>query len=337
MKYQLTINSRVALVPFSKWLWLGVANLVQRYPELGVTAALLVFAAVFALFAPGFATLESFTAILTVAAELGIVAVGVSFLMISGEFDISVGSVLLLSTYIFSSMVNAGLSPPLAFFAALIACTLVGILNGFITLKLQIPSFITTLGSMMFWRGIVIFLTGGFSVTYQGEQSFLQLLGGNTFSMFRNTVIWFVLLTLLLQFVLTRTRFGNWAYATGGNVEAARNIGVPIIRVRMICFAICSLLAGLAGISNLARFMIVQGQLGTLKELEAIAAAVIGGNLLAGGRGSIVGTFVGAVFISMLRTGLIMMGLSSYLYMPMTGVMIVIAVVLNRSIMNIKA
>jgi simple sugar transport system permease protein len=248
-----------------------------------------------------------------------------------------VGSILLLSTYIFSSLANRGLAPPLAFLLTLLACTLTGVLNGLITLKLQIPSFITTLGAMMFWRGLVIYLTGGFSLAYKGDVSFLQILGGNPFSMFRNSIIWFLLLTLVLHVVLNRTRYGNWVYATGGNMDAARNVGVPVMRVKMMNFALCSLLAGVAGITNLARFMIVQGQLGTLKELEAIAAAVIGGNLLNGGRGSILGTFVGAVFISMLRTGLIMMGFSSYLYMPLTGVMIVVAVILNRSITEMKA
>src|SRR4029077_1227495 len=127
-------------------------------------------------------------------------------------FDISVGSILLLSTYIFTSIANRGLAPQLAFLITLITCTMVGVLNGLITLKLRIPSFITTLGSMMFWRGLVIFLTGGFSLTYQGPQSLLQFLGGNPFSMFRNTVVWFVLLTLVLHIVLTRTRYGNWVY-----------------------------------------------------------------------------------------------------------------------------
>ncbi|MFN8007218.1 MAG: ABC transporter permease [Terriglobia bacterium] len=311
--------------------------LVRKYPELGVTTALCLFAIFFAISAPGFATLESLTAILTVAAELGMVAVGVSFLMVSGEFDISVGSILLLSTFIFCSLANRGLLPPLAFIITSVACVLTGIINAFITIRLQIPSFITTLGSMMFWRGIVIFLTGGFSVTYQADASFLQILGGNPFSMFRNSVIWFVILTGLLHLTLNRTRYGNWVYATGGNSEAARNVGVPINRVKVVNFGLCSLLAGIAGMTNLARFMVVQGQLGTLKELESIAAAVIGGNLLSGGRGSILGTFVGAVFISMLRTGLIMMGFSSYLYMPLTGVMIVLAVILNRRITNLRS
>ena len=331
------MNPQITSLSYKKKFCLVLANWVQRYPELGVSAALLFFAVIFASFTPGFASLESITAILTVAAELGIIAVGVTFLMISGEFDISVGSVLLLSTYVFTTIANRGVATQLAFLVTMLVCTMVGALNGLITLKLQIPSFITTLGSMMFWRGLVIFLTGGFSLTYQGSLSFIQFLGGNPFSMFRNSVIWFVLLTIVFHFVLTRTRYGNWVYATGGNAEAARNVGVPVIRVKMINFALCSLLAGIAGITNLARFMVVQGQLGTLKELEAIAAAVIGGNLLTGGKGSILGTFVGAVFISMLRTGLIMMGYSSYLYMPVTGIIIVIAVILNRWITNIQA
>ena len=333
---------------------MNLQRFARRHPEIGVLSALCVFAVFFSIVGTdvgrngsliGFATVGSITGMLTVAAEVGIIAVGVSFLMISGEFDISVGSVLLFAAYIFILLANAAVPPVVACGIALLACSGIGLLNAFVTLKLGIPSFITTLGAMMFWRGIVVFSTGGDKLTYdppEGSEWLSNLLCGRLFSSFFTTIIWFVLLTVIFQIVLRWTRYGNWVYATGGNAEAARNVGVPVFKVKTINFVLCATLAGFCGIANVARFVTVEGQLGLLKELEAIASAVIGGNLLTGGRGSILGTFIGAAFMSMLQTGLItmsgFMGIQgfSYLHLPLTGVIIVLAVIINRKIVGLS-
>lgn len=332
----------------------NLQRFARSHPEIGVLSAFCVFAVFFSIVGTdvgrdgsltGFATVGSITGMLTTAAEVGIIAVGVSFLMISGEFDISVGSVLLFAAYIFILLANAAVPPVVAFGIALIACGGIGLLNAFVTLKLGIPSFITTLGALMFWRGIVVFSTGGNSITYyppEGSEWFSNLLCGRLFdSSFFTTIIWFVLLAVIFQIVLRRTRYGNWVYATGGNAEAARNVGVPVFKVKTINFVLCATLAGFCGIANVGRYGTVEGQLGMLKELDAIASAVIGGNLLTGGRGSILGTFIGAVFMSMLHNGLNtmsgFMGMRdfSYLHMPLTGVIIVLAVIINRKIVGL--
>jgi len=308
---------------------MNVSTFIEKHPELGVVIALAGFIFVFSMGSTKFLTIDSVTSIFTLAAELGIIAVGVSMLMVSGEFDLSVGSVFLMSTLIFSTLANTGVSPPIAFLLTLGACALMGFLNGLITLKLGIPSFITTLGTMMFWRGISIYATGGYTVIWKAETDFLQILGGRLFSMFRMTGIWFIGLTVLFFLILHKTRYGNWVFATGGNLEAARNIGVNTNKVKLINFTVCGLLAGLSGATNVARYLTVVAQLGMGKELEAIAACVIGGNLLMGGRGTILGTFIGVYLLSMIRTGLVMLGISSYLYLPITGIIIVVAVVIN--------
>lgn len=313
-----------------------VNRLVRRHPEVGVAVALLILIGYFAASSPNFATLDSATGILTVAANSGLVALGVCLLMISGEFDISVGSVYLIATLIFIKSANSGVAPPLAFLLTLVACGLIGALNGIIVVKGGISSFIVTLAAMMFYRGLHIIWTGGFSVTYLADKSFLVLVAGNPFSMFRNTIAWWLLVGLILHVVLTRTRYGNWIFATGGNKEAARNVGVPVQRVKIINFALCSLLAGMSGALNIARFMTSQSQLGMGLEFEAITAAVIGGCVLAGGAGSIVGTIMGAVFMSVIRSGLIMLGYSSYIYMPITGIVLLLAVIINRAVSGFK-
>lgn len=305
-------------------------RMVRRVPEVGIFSTLALLVAVFSIGSENFRTVESYTSILTVAANVGIVALGAGFLMIAGEFDISVGSVYLIATLFFAQMANAGVIPWLAFVVTLVLCAGIGTINGLITVNLRIPSFIVTLAAMMFYRGMHIILTRGFSVSYKADKEFLDVIAGLTFSLMRNTVIWWILLAVVLQIVLTKTRYGNWVLATGGDANAARNSGVPVSRVKVANFALCSLLAGFAGATNMARFLTSQSQLGMGMEFEAITAAVIGGTLLMGGKGSMAGAVMGAIFVSVIRSGLIFFGYSSYIYMPVTGIILMLAVIINR-------
>lgn len=305
-------------------------RMVRRVPEVGIFSTLALLVAVFSIGSENFRTVESYTSILTVAANVGLVALGAGFLMIAGEFDISVGSVYLIATLFFAQMANAGVIPWLAFVITLVLCAGIGTINGLITVNLRIPSFIVTLAAMMFYRGMHIILTRGFSVSYKADKEFLDVIAGLTFSLMRNTVIWWLLLAVVLQIVLTKTRYGNWVLATGGDANAARNSGVPVSRVKVANFALCSLLAGFAGATNMARFLTSQSQLGMGMEFEAITAAVIGGTLLMGGKGSMAGAVMGAIFVSVIRSGLIFFGYSSYIYMPVTGIILMLAVIINR-------
>lgn len=313
-----------------------INRMVRRIPELGIFSTLVLLVAVFSIGAAHFRTVDSYTSILTVAANVGVVALGCGFLMISGEFDISVGSVYLIATLFFAQLANAGLIPWLSFVVTLILCAGIGLINGLITVNLRIPSFIVTLAAMMFYRGLHIILTRGFSVSYKADKAFLDFIAGITFSLMRNTVIWWILLAIVLQVILVKTRYGNWVLATGGDAQAARNSGVPVSRVKVINFALCSLLAGLAGAANMARFLTSQSQLGMGMEFEAITAAVIGGTLLMGGKGSMVGAVLGAIFVSVIRSGLIFFGYSSYIYMPVTGIILMLAVIINRGFSNFR-
>ncbi len=313
----------------------------KQSKELAALIVLTVFVLVFSLASDRFATLNTATSILTVAAEVGIVAIGVSMLMISGEFDISVGSVMAMTTLVFCWLANWGLPGPLAFIASLMLCAAIGTVNGLLTLKLRIPSFIVTLGAMMFWRGLHSYLTDGFPVMYEADAyerdaQFLGLLGGNPFAMFHMTIVWFLLLGILFQFLLTSSVYGNHLQAVGGDCEAARNAGVKVNRIKLTSFVLCSSMAGLAGLLNLARFRASQGLLGMGMELESIAASVIGGNELSGGTGTIFGTVLGAILTSVIKTGLIDQGVSPYLYLPLNGVIIILAVVLNQMLVRYR-
>ncbi|MEM2890650.1 MAG: ABC transporter permease [Candidatus Hadarchaeum sp.] len=319
---------RVLSSPRSLFFWL------RYHPEFGAIVGTVVVFIGFSLTATRFLTADSLASILTVVAELGIVSAGITFLMICGEFDLSVGSVLGTSAMIFALTSKAGWPPFVGFLVALVASAFIGLLNGVVTVKAGIPSFITTLGTMMFWRGILLAVTGGFPVTYfpKGLPFLFFVLNGCIAGQFRVSALWFLGLAGLLNIVLTKTRYGNAVYATGGNREAARALGVATNKVKIINFVISAMLAGLAGCIQFARFFSVDPMRGFGLELEAIAAAVIGGTHLSGGAGNLVGTIFGVFLVGMVRSGLVQAGAPAYWYQAFVGLIVVIAVILNTSL-----
>lgn len=306
----------------------------RQHPEFGAIAGTIVVFIGFSFTATRFLSLDSIASILTVAAELGIVSAGVTFLMISGEFDLSVGSVLGVSAMVFALAAKAGWPLFAGWGLALLTSAIIGLLNGFITIKAGIPSFITTLGSTMFWRGILLAVTGGFPVTYfpVGMPAMFFVLNGRFIGQFRTSAVWFLGLAIILNIVLTKTRYGNAVYATGGNREAARVLGVATNKVKCINFVISAVLAGLAGCIQFARFFSVDPMRGFGLELEAIAAAVIGGTLLTGGAGNLVGTIFGVLLAGMVRSGLVQAGAPAYWYQAFVGLIVVVAVILNTKL-----
>jgi simple sugar transport system permease protein len=321
------------------------SRIVSRFPEVGVFLVLLGFIALFATVGDGFLSTGTLITVLVAAAEIGTIALGVSILMIAGEFDISVGSVYCFSTLVYCTVANQGIPGPLCFLITLAACAAIGCCNGLVTVFLGIPSFITTLGAMLFWRGLHGVLTEGQDVrlteeVLERDGGFLDIVGGNPFAeslgnspllSLKMTAIWFPILVVVFHIVLTKTRFGNHVFATGGNKEAARNAGVKVKKTKILSFTILGALVGFTGATNIAQYRASTGMLGEYLELEAIAACVVGGNLLMGGRGTILGTVFGVLLLSVIRTGLVTIG-DAYWYRPLTGIIIVIAVVLNTFI-----
>jgi len=310
----------------------SIALLLRIHPEFGALLALVLVFIVFCFTATRFLSLESLAGIVTVASELGIVAAGITFLMITGEFDLSVGSTFGFSAMILALTANAGIPLWIGFLLALAAAFFIGLINGIITVKYKIPSFITTLGTLMFWRGILLAVTGGFAVRYWGTSSFLNGLNGHFLGEFRISSIWFFIVIFLLNIILTKTPYGNSTYATGGNKEAARVLGISVDKVKIINFVICAVLAGLAGCIQFARFNSVDPLRGTGMELEAIAAVVVGGTLMSGGYGNLIGTLFGVLLMGMVRSGLIMSGAPAYWYQAFIGIILILAVITNTKL-----
>lgn len=301
---------------------------IRRWPEFGVILAFSTIFVVFSLLAPKFVTLRNLTGVFTIVSELGIITIGVAFLMIAGEFDLSVGSVYALSGFLFVTLANS-FNSVLALIITLVVAACIGFLNGTITLRAGIPSFITTLGTMMFLRGLMLAVTGGRSVVYNGDLIVPTMLTRFIGRGFRPSHIWFLALALFFSLILTRTRYGNWVFATGGKKEVARAMGINVNRVKVINFMISSVLAGLAGIIVINRFGVANASFGMGMELEAIASAVIGGTFLMGGYGTIIGAFFGAFLVGMMRTGLLMVGAPAYWYQAFVGAILVIAATIN--------
>lgn len=263
---------------------------------------------------------------------MGIMVVGVTLLMISGEFDLSVGSTYGITgvTLVFLRLMQINIL--MAILLALGIACFIGFCNGIITLKTGIPSFITTLGMLMVVRGLIYFITQGYIYRLDAPPLFYGLLTGYLVGNFRASVIWFIIITLIFAVILSSTKYGNWLMAVGGNKEVARMLGVDVFKVKLMTFILTSFMAGLSGIIATSRFGMVMGSMGEGMELEAITAAVMGGTLLSGGYGTLIGSFMGAIFISSVRSGLILIGAPAFWYQTFVGISLIIAVVFNSSL-----
>lgn len=303
---------------------------------------LLLVVALFGLLAPNFFTPLALSNILTFASMAGLVVVGVALLMIAGEFDLSVGSTLAVGGFAFAVLLNAGVPALPAFLLALLLCALLGLINGAIVVFSGIPSFIATLGTMLAYRGIARVLGGGDFAKYTGPKPLLfDVLNGplaafnSLFSPpanFRTVIFWFLALAVVAAVVLHRTRFGNWIYATGGHVEAARAQGVPVRTVKLVTFTLTGLLAGLAGVVQFAAGASIDPLRGEGLELIAVVSCVIGGVLLTGGAGSVIGAVIGILLLQTLEQGLILMGISVQVFRAIVGFILVASVILSTAV-----
>ena len=270
--------------------------------------------------------------LLALGSEFSIVALGVGMLMICGEFDLSIGSILVFCSFIFIRLFEMGVNLFLAGFIILIVGALLGILNGIITVKGLIPSFITTLGMMMFWRGLTLLLSRGYTRPFNPEVSpfFCHILTGEIGGIIPVQVIWFVVFGVILGMLLHFHKFGNWVYATGDNKLAARAMGINTDRVKIICFMIVGILCAFVAMMQIIRVSTFSSRSGDGWELKAIAASVVGGTALMGGRGSMAGIFLGVLIISVIENGLVVLRIPYFWTYVVFGLVIIFSVLSSR-------
>jgi simple sugar transport system permease protein len=303
------------------------------------------------------------------------VTIAVAFLMISGEFDLSVGAVYAMSGMLLAYLLNQGVNGVFSMLITLVFAFIIGTVNGLITTKVKIPSFIATLGMMMSLRGFLLIASGGFPIGYKGDSILPNILNGKCIGDLRISTIWLLLFlilftivldktkygnwvyasggnpkiaktmgvevekVILFTIVLDKTKYGNWVYASGGNPKIAKTMGVEVEKVKRINFILVAVFAAIAGSFSFGRFGMSYPTLGEGLELEAIASTVIGGCYMAGGYGSVLGAFFGALTIASLRVGLVLAGLvlagaPAYWYKAFIGIILIIGMIVNKRVMK---
>ena len=301
--------------------------------EVGIGLALLLMIAVFSAMAPHFASVANFTNILTQISINTVIAVGMTFVILLGGIDLSVGSVLALATIAGGMVITReDLSPGVAIFLSVMASTLVGCLcgafNGIVSERWKIHSFIVTLGMLNIARGAALQISGSRTI-FEFPDAFNEV---GSAAVVGVPVIFLIALALVLagRFVLARTIFGRMIYAIGNNEEAVRLSGHNPSVYKAAAFIVCGGMVGLAAIMYMMRLNIASPILGVGFELNAIAAVVIGGTSMAGGKGSMVGTFLGASIMGVLNNGLLLLGMGDFARQIVTGLIIVVAVIIDK-------
>lgn len=313
-----------------------IAGVFSTFPSLGVLIVLVVLLVLVAAISPGhnFIRRENIEILLSYGPEFTIIVLGVGLLMICGEFDLSVGSILVVGSFVFVRLFESGINPFIAALVALAGGAIAGLLNGLITVKGRIPSFVTTLGTMMFWRGLTLMVSGGFTrpADTTGFPVFTILLTGELGNLFPVQAAWFVLFAVLLGLLLHLHKFGNWIYSTGDNKEAARAMGINTDMVKTLCFIIVGLLCAFVGVMQTVRVGTFSSRAGEGWELRAIAAAVVGRTSLRGGVGSMTGIFLGALIITVIENALALLRLPYEWTYAVFGLVIVLSVLLDMLI-----
>ena len=320
----------------------GVVGRFVRRPELGPIIGALVVWVFFAITAgdSGFLTKAGTINYLVVSAQLGILAVVVALLMIGGEFDLSVGSMIGASGMIMAlGLVEYDLPFPLVLILTFGFALAVGAINGYVVVRTKLPSFIVTLASLFILRGATLGFTrlltgrtqiGGVLTEVEGDP--LAEVFVARISDFPASIIWWVLVTAVAYWILRRASFGNWIFGTGGDENAARNSGVPTARVKIMLFMATAAAAALVGVIQTLSAGSADTLRGELKEFEAIIAAVIGGTLLTGGYGSAVGPFFGALTFGIVQQGIFFTGVNTDWFRVFLGTMLLAAVLANNFI-----
>jgi len=311
---------------------LSVLKPILAIREVRVLLTLLLIVVFFAFFTGGkYLSVINLVSVLNGVYAFGIVAGAMTLLLISGEIDLSVGSVYALSPVIAAILVKRvpGFTIWSAVPLAIGIAAFCGFTNGIITTKGRIPSFITTLGMMMILRGVAFVLSKGQIFGFLPPSVLYTIFGGTVFKWIPVGVIWFPAIIVCLWILLEKTAFGNRTFATGNNKEAARMAGINTDRVKIINFTITGALAGFAGITVLSYLGQAAPQQGIELAFDAIAAAVVGGTSLFGGAGGVIGTLVGVFIVGGVKNGIIIRGAPIFWPEAFVGVIIVLAVIFN--------
>jgi simple sugar transport system permease protein len=320
-----------AATPATARLRDGIRNLMGQ-PEAGPFALLVGALITFTLLNATFISTLNIGNLLAFTPELGMIALAMTLLMTSGEFDLSVGSVFGFAPVLMWFFFNEGIfSLEVAFLITIGVAVLIGLTSGLFVTKLGIPSFLVTLGMLLVVRGAALWLTQGFPQrTWAAEGSILadilvrDFFVPTPFGELRlyMSLFWFALLTVVLAYVLMSSKYGNWIQAAGGNPLAATARGVRVARTKIALFILTAVVAAYSGVTSSVRVSAANPNSGDGYELEVIAMVVIGGTVLTGGKGTIIGTVIGVLLLRVMRNGIVMAGAPALAYKIFIGAII---------------
>lgn len=295
-----------------------------------VIFALVILLVVFSALSPYFLTVNNILTILLTATSVGLIAIGQFLCLLSGNFDMSVGNVAALAGIIYCILVkNFSFSAPLAIGCGLLFGTASGTIVGFCVSKLKTNAFITTFALMQVYRGVMFVLTSGMPIAMPTNKAFRFLGTFKIFELFQLPIILMLIAYCLFWFLLNYLRIGRSVYCVGGNAEAAHISGIGVAKTQMFCFIAVALFSAFAGMLFASRVNSGQVNVGATYAMDSIAACVVGGTSMSGGKGSIWGVFLGVLIVNVIQNGLIMIGMDpSYQYIA-TGFILFIAVVIQ--------
>lgn len=298
--------------------------------KLGPLLALIVLIIFVSILSPSFLSLTNLMNLMRQVSTNALIAFGMTFVIITGGIDLSVGSTLALSSAIMAGMIVNGIDPLIAMTVSLIAGFILGAVNGLLITKGKLVPFIATLATMTIYRGATLVLTDGKPITGLDETFIFQFMGrGYFFGIPFPIVITFVVFALLFV-LLHKMSFGRKTFAIGGNEKASFIAGVKSNKIKIFVYSISGVLASLAGIILTSRLNSAQPTAGESYEMDAIASVVLGGTSMSGGKGRIFGTLIGALIIGTLNNGLNLLGVSTFYQQIVKGIVIIIAVLIDR-------
>lgn len=299
--------------------------------EFGVLIALFALIIVISIISPEFRTVDNFLSLLRQSSINGFIAFGMTCVILTGGIDLSVGSVLALTSAFTASFITQGAPVPLAMLAGLFIGVLFGVISGLLVTAGKIQPFIATLVTQIVFRGFTMIFTSGKPISNLGSSFFFKFIGKGRLFGIPFPVVLFIITFVIMWFVLEKTTFGRRLYATGSNAAAAKLAGVNINKTKVMAYAISGGMAALSGLVLLSRLGSAQPRAGEGYELDAIAAVAVGGTSMNGGRGRLWGTFVGILIIAVLNNGLNILGVSSYWQEVVKGVVILVAVLSDKN------
>lgn len=302
-------------------------NLAATWEKVGMPFVLLVLVVFMLIKAPNFGTVSNLFNVARSISISAILAAGMTFVIITTGIDLSVGPTIAVSGCIAVLAAQQGLNPLLAILLGMVIGALIGLINGFLIAYCNLAAFIVTLGTMTFMRGLAYTITGGLPIVDNGL-NFRALGNGYLFHVPIPFIV-MIIVYVVMWIVLDKTKYGSHVYAVGGNAEAARLAGINVKGVLLSVYVIAGLCAGLAGCIFAARVVSAQPTAGDGYEMDAIAAAVLGGTSLMGGKGKIPGTLIGAIIFGVLTTGLVLMNVPFFTQQLVKGIVIIIAVLID--------